>query len=108
VVVVCEAVVSVAACCYAAELGGSGVEDGGRREAAALQFAHGARLVPVMMSPRSTPVVSTASATTPMPVCPPVMVFESVLPVPSWMTMPKYRLSERTLSEIRQQPGLDS
>jgi hypothetical protein len=43
----------------------------------------GATVVPVMWSPRSTPTVSTASATTPIPICPPLMVFALVVPSPS-------------------------
>ena len=38
----------------------------------------GASLVPAVSSPRSRPVVSAASATTPMPIWPPVIVFVSV------------------------------
>lgn len=65
----------------------------------------GATVVPLIWSPRSTAVTSTASAMTPMPTCPPVMVFDRALPSPSWMAMPKKRLSGSVLELIVQQLG---
>ena len=66
------------------------------------------RAQPTVKPRNAAPTVSTASAMTPIPVSPPVIVLSLVVPSPSWIAIPKKRLSVSVLPLILQQSGLNT
>jgi hypothetical protein len=70
-------------------------DDVGDRAASTTTAALRATVVLAMRSPRDTPTVLAVSATTAMPTCSSAMAFWLVVPSPSWMRMPKNRVSSR-------------